>query len=191
MKKPQVEDALVRDTRALGPKVRLIDTRETVPEEYRNRVVTESEAHRVRLDSGLDLIVVSKESDPPVVKLMDHGRYKFEQSKRQREQNRKQREHQRDVKEVQFRPAIEQHDYETKLNQIKRFIDKGHNVRIVVKMNRQTRLALPRGMSLAAAACQDDFILKRVIEDLGELVQETTVSAQDRIAQAELRKPAE
>lgn len=189
MKKHQVEDALVRDTRSLGPKVRLIDTRETVPEEYRNRVVTESEAHRARLDSGLDLIVVSKESDPPVVKLMDHGKYKFEQSKRQREQNRKQREHQRDVKEVLFRPAIEQHDYETKLNQIKRFIDKGHNVRIVVKMNRQTRLALPRGMSLAAAARQDDFILKRVIEDLGELVQETTVSAQDRIAQAELRKP--
>lgn len=187
MKDEPQDSALVKNTRELGPKLRLIDTRDDIPEDEKNRIISEEDAHRLRVDTGLDLFVMNKDVDPPVVKLMDYGKYKFEQSKRDREKRKKQRENNRNAKEFYFTPKIEQHDYETKLNQIRKALEKGHDVKIGVKAVRIVRLNLPRGMTLARAARDPDFILRQVIADLGEdTIRPTELNIQDRIVTAHL-----
>lgn len=190
MKRAQQEDALVRNTRDLGPKVRVIDTRDDIPEDEKNRVMSEQEAHHLRVESELDLFLVNGDIDPPVVKLMDYGKFKYEQSKRDREKRKKQRENNREAKEFYFTPKIEQHDYETKLNQIRKALEKGHDVKIGVKAVRIVRLNLPRGMSLVRAAREPDFILRQVISDLGDEIQPTELSIGDRIVTAPIRSAA-
>jgi translation initiation factor IF-3 len=79
---------------------------------------------------GLDLVEVSPNSDPPVCKIMDYGRFKYQQTKKQQEAKKKQTTFQ--VKEVKVRPKTDKHDLEIKLGHIKRFIEKKNKVKITV-----------------------------------------------------------
>jgi translation initiation factor IF-3 len=78
----------------------------------------------------LDLVEVSPNANPPVCKIMDYGRYKYEQTKKQQEAKKKQSTFQ--VKEIKIRPKTGEHDLNTKLNHIKRFIDKKDKVKVTV-----------------------------------------------------------
>lgn len=81
-------------------------------------------------DLGLDLVEVSPESRPPVCRIMDYGKYKYEQKKRVAETKK----HQTNVaiKEVKFRPKIEEHDYQTKMGNLKRFLGEGHKAKVTM-----------------------------------------------------------
>ena len=81
-------------------------------------------------DFGLDLVEISPNASPPVCKIMDYGRYKYEQTKKQQEAKKKQSTFQ--VKEIKIRPKTGEHDLNTKLNHIKRFIDKKDKVKVTV-----------------------------------------------------------
>ena len=78
----------------------------------------------------MDLVEVSPNANPPVCKIMDYGRYKYEQTKKQQEAKKKQSTFQ--VKEIKIRPKTGEHDLNTKLNHIKRFIDKKDKVKVTV-----------------------------------------------------------
>ena len=107
--------------------VRLIDD-----EGNNHGVVATSKALMMAEDRGLDLIVVSPNQEPPVAKILDYGKYKYEIEKRAKESKKKQ--HTIDIKEIKVRYKIDVNDYNVKINSIKKFIAKGNKVKIVVML---------------------------------------------------------
>ncbi|AFY53815.1 MAG: translation initiation factor IF-3 [Cyanobacteria bacterium J06632_19] len=107
------------------PKIRVIDT-----DGAQLGIMTPQDA-LVRADEKeLDLVLVSDKADPPVCRIMDYGKFKFEQEKKAREARKKQ--HTADVKEVKMRYKIEDHDYNVRVNQAKRFLKDGDKVKATV-----------------------------------------------------------
>ena len=88
------------------------------------------EAVQIALNRGLDLVEVAPNSKPPVCKIMDIGKYKYEQSKREREARKKQRVI--NVKEVKLRPNIEKHDFQVKTKHAIRFLQSGDKVKVTI-----------------------------------------------------------
>ncbi len=88
------------------------------------------EAREKATDRGLDMVEVAPEARPPVVKLMDYGKWKYEQAKAAQEARKKQ--HTVHVKEVKFRPGIEDHDYGFKARHVRRFLEAGDKVRVTL-----------------------------------------------------------
>jgi translation initiation factor IF-3 len=84
-------------------------------------------------DQGLDLILINPTSNPPICKVGDVGKYKYDMQKRAKEQNKKSRESRIEIKEVQLRPGIDKHDLDTKIKHIKEWLVEGDKVKIVVK----------------------------------------------------------
>lgn len=88
------------------------------------------DAIQLALQKGLDLVEVSPNSRPPVCKIMDIGRYKYEQSKREREARKKQKTI--NIKEVKLRPNIETHDFQVKTKHAIRFLQDGDKVKVTI-----------------------------------------------------------
>lgn len=139
------------------PNIRLIDT-----DGGQLGIVTSEEGRRLAEEKELDLVLVSDKSDPPVCRIMDYGKYKFEQEKRAKEAKKKQ--HTADVKEVKMRYKIEEHDYQVRVNNAQRFLKSGDKVKATVTFK-------GREIQHANLAKQ---LLDRMAEDLkdfGELQQ--------------------
>jgi translation initiation factor IF-3 len=94
-------------------------------------VVGIREAIAAAEDAGLDLVEVSPNATPPVCKILDFGKYKYEERKRKHEARRKQRTI--DVKEIKMRPGIDIHDYQVKMRSIQRFIEEGDKVKVTMR----------------------------------------------------------
>ena len=90
-------------------------------------IVRTDDALEMAREAGLDLVEVAPMAQPPVCRLMDYGKYVYRLAK-----ERKQKTHQPQLKEVKFRPKIDDHDYDFKLNHIKRFLDQGHMVKATI-----------------------------------------------------------
>ena len=97
-------------------------------------------------DYGLDLVEVSPNANPPVCKIMDYGRFKYEQTKKQHEAKKKQSTFQ--VKEIKIRPKTGEHDIHVKLNHISRFIEKKDKVKITVIFRGREITLTARGKEL-------------------------------------------
>ena len=82
-------------------------------------------------EKGFDLVEVSPEAKPPVVKLMDYGKYKYEQQKKAAEARKKQKVI--EIKEIKMRPTIDDHDYDVKMKAMKRFFDDGDKVKVTLR----------------------------------------------------------
>ena len=95
------------------------------------RVVTISEALQAAKDAELDLVEISPNADPPVCRVMDYGKYLFEQNKQKALQRKKQKQIQ--IKEVKFRPGTEIADYQVKLRNLIRFLENGDKVKITLR----------------------------------------------------------
>lgn len=91
-------------------------------------------------EAGLDLVEVAATARPPVVRIMDYGKFKFEQAKQARQAKKKQ--HVIELKEVKFRPGIEDHDFETKTRHARRFLGEGNKVKVTL-MFRGRQIAHP------------------------------------------------
>ncbi len=94
-------------------------------------VVPTADALRRALDVGLDLLEVSPNADPPVCKILDYGRFRYEAQKKKNEARKKQKTI--DVKEIKMRPNIDTHDYEVKMRSIHRFIGDGDKVKVTMR----------------------------------------------------------
>ena len=95
-------------------------------------VVPTSKALEMADDAGLDLVVISPNQAPPVAKILDYGKYKYEMAKRAKEAKKKQ--HVVEVKEIKVRYKIDVHDYEVRLKNVRKFISQGNKVKIVVML---------------------------------------------------------
>jgi len=93
-------------------------------------IVSIDEARAMATEKGLDLVEVAPEARPPVVKLMDYGKFRYEQQQAAKAAKKKQ--HHVQVKEVKFRPGIEDHDYDFKLRHARRFLDEGNKVKLTM-----------------------------------------------------------
>ncbi|MBD3245731.1 MAG: translation initiation factor IF-3 [Candidatus Omnitrophica bacterium] len=109
--------------RILAPTVRLIG-----PDGSQMGIFPQKKALQKAEEADLDLVEVAPQAKPPVCRIMDFAKYRYEQEKRERELKRHKRHSQ--LKEIRMRPNIESHDYEVKLKHIKEFLSKGHKVRI-------------------------------------------------------------
>lgn len=89
------------------------------------------EARRIAREQELDLVEVNPKASPPVCKIMDHGRFKYEEKKKQAEA--KKRQTKVELKEVKLRPKTDEHDVEFKTNHVRRFLDEGNKVKITVR----------------------------------------------------------
>ena len=92
-------------------------------------VKTIEEARQLAMDSGVDLLMVSPEADPPVCKIIDYGKFKYEQKKRQHEHHK----HQLTIKELRLRPKTEDHDLLVRVKQARGFIERGDRVIVSVR----------------------------------------------------------
>jgi translation initiation factor IF-3 len=109
-----------------SPQVRLVDENgEQVG------VVAIADALRRAEEAGLDLMEVSPNADPPVCKIIDYGRFRYEAQKKKNEARKKQKTI--EVKEIKMRPNIDTHDYEVKMRAIHRFIDEGDKVKVTMR----------------------------------------------------------
>ena len=115
------------------------------------------EAIEMAKGKGLDVVEVSPNTEPPVCKILDHGKYLFEQKKKSQGAKKKQKTIQ--VKEIKFRPLIEIGDYEVKVNKIRDFIDQGNKVKISLRY---------RGREMRHVELGHD-LLERVLTDIEEI----------------------
>ncbi|MFN3926060.1 MAG: translation initiation factor IF-3 [Pseudanabaenaceae cyanobacterium] len=107
------------------PKIRVIDA-----DGQQLGIMTPKEALRLAEERELDLVLVSDKADPPVCRIMDYGKYKFEQEKKAKEARKKQ--HTVEVKEVKMRYKIEEHDYQVRISQAERFLKDGDKVKATI-----------------------------------------------------------
>lgn len=94
-------------------------------------VVTRDEAMAAAGDAGMDLVEISPNADPPVCKILDYGKFKYEAQKKKNEARKKQKTI--DVKEVKFRPNIDDHDYGVKMRSMLRFLSEGDKVKVTLR----------------------------------------------------------
>ncbi|WP_233881018.1 translation initiation factor IF-3 [Virgibacillus halodenitrificans] len=94
-------------------------------------VKSRQEALEIAQTRNLDLVLVAPNAKPPVCRIMDYGKYRFEQQKKEKEARKKQKVI--NVKEVRFTPGIGEHDYETKLKNARKFLEKGDKVKAAVR----------------------------------------------------------
>lgn len=117
-------------------------------------IISIEEALNMADDAELDLVLINPNQDPPVAKIMDFGKYKYEIEKRAKEAKKKQ--HTVDVKEIKIRYKIDTHDYQVRINNIKKFISQGNKVKIVVML---------RGREMQHSQLAFD-LANRFVEDL-------------------------
>ena len=134
------------------PEVRLIDA-----EGKQVGVVPLERAKATARDSGLDLVEISPNMSPPVCKIMDHGRFKFEANKKQHAGRKKQKTAQ--LKEIKFRPGTEDGDYAVKMKNLVKFLENGDKTKITLRFRGREMAHRELGAKL----------LKRVEADLSEL----------------------
>lgn len=130
------------------PEVRLIDV-----EGEQVGIVSTSEALKAAEEVGYDLVEISPTAKPPVCRIMDYGKYLFEQSKKQAEAKKKQKHFQ--VKEVKFRPTTEAGDYQVKLRNLMRFLKHGDKVKVTVRFRGREMAHQEIGMKLMERLQED------------------------------------
>jgi len=120
-------------------------------------VVNLEQALANAVEAGLDLVEISPNAEPPVCKIMDHGRFRFEANKKQHSAKKKQKQVQ--IKEIKFRPGTEEGDYQVKLRNLVKFLENGDKTKITLRFRGREMAHRELGAKL----------LKRVEGDLSEL----------------------
>ena len=150
--KTQRTDAPYINDRIRFPRIRVIDN-----DSQQLGIMSSREALTIAQEKELDLVLVSPDADPPVCRIMDYGKYKFEQEKKTREAKKKQ--HTVDVKEIKMRYTIETHDYQVRLRNAQKFLGEGDKVKCTIMF---------RGREIQHADIARK-VLMRLAQDLSEI----------------------
>ena len=119
-------------------------------------IMSSDQALQMAYDKSLDLVMMSPDATPPVCKIMDYGKYRFEKDKREKEAKKKQQVI--ETKEIQLSCRIDTHDFETKANHARRFLSDGNKVRVVMKFKGREMSHMSIGKEILEkfeAACSD------------------------------------
>lgn len=134
------------------PQVRCVDANGSMA-----GVMPTRDALRLAEQAGLDLVEISPNADPPVCRIMDLGKFRYEQGRKRRETRKHQQN--RQVKEVKFHANVAEHDYETKIAHMREFLDKGHKVKVSLTFRGRENAHRELGFE----------VIQRVIKDCSEL----------------------
>lgn len=119
-------------------------------------IMSANEALKIAQERDLDLVKIAPQAKPPVCKIMDYGKYRFEQTKREKEARKNQ--HVVEIKEIRLSLNIDKHDFETKVNHARRFLESGNKVKVSIRF-RGREMAHPENglvtMSNFSEACQE------------------------------------
>jgi translation initiation factor IF-3 len=151
-RQPPERDPTRINERIRVPEVRLIDENG-----QQVGIMRTQEALRYAQDRDLDLVEVAPDARPPVCRVLDYSKYKYEQNQKQKAARKHQQ--QINVREIKFRPKIAQHDYDTKKGHVERFLKGRDKVKVTI-MFRGREMAHPE---------RGEMILNRLAEDLGDL----------------------
>lgn len=132
-------------------------------------IIAIEEAWRLAEDEGLDLVEIVATATPPVCKIIDFGKFRYDQTKREKESKKSQ--HQVKVKEVKLKPNIDTHDFETKMRHARDFLSKGNKVKVTCTFRGRERLHPEIGEKL----------MSKVQEELTEAVVESPINMMGRI----------
>ncbi len=121
-------------------------------------IVSREQALQLAEEEGLDLVEIAPNAEPPVCKIMDFGKFRFEQTKKAHAARRKQKQVQ--VKEVKFRPGTEEADYQVKLRNLRRFLEDGNKAKVTLRFRGREMTHQELGQEL----------LDRVERDLGDII---------------------
>jgi translation initiation factor IF-3 len=135
-------------------RVRLVDERGGMV-----GVVGRSEALAMAADAGLDLVEIAPGADPPVCKILDYGKFKYEEQKKKNEARKKQKII--EVKEIKLRPSIDIHDYAVKMRSMNKFIEEGDKVKVTMRFRGRELAHQELGMN----------VLMRVKDDLDAIAK--------------------
>lgn len=128
-----------------------------VRDEEQLGVMTTEKARRLAQDDELDLVEIAPDANPPVCRIMDYGRFKYEQQVKKKESAKKQRESKVHIKELRLRPGIAEHDTDTKIGQAKKFLESGMRVQFNLQF---------RGQREMSHKDQGFEVMRRVVESL-------------------------
>lgn len=160
--KKRSKEKIIINERINYPQIRLIDVSGNLLGIY-----SSTDALNIAIKEGLDLVVISDKSNPPVCKIVDYGKYRFIQEKKAKEARKKQ--HQATIKEVKMRYKIEEHDYRVRINQALRFLQSGDKVKATVTFRgreiQHTNLAIE--------------LLQKMANDLKELAEVQQLPSRD------------
>ena len=117
------------------------------------------EAIDIAADFGLDLVEVSPNAEPPVCKILDYGKYKYEEQKKRNEAKKKQKVIA--IKEIKMRPGIDTHDYEVKMKAARKFLDHGDKVKVTIRFRGREMAHQDLGLK----------VLERMRAELDEIVK--------------------
>lgn len=150
------KEQLINEPR-VNDRIRVPEVRLVGPEGEQVGVVRVADALRLAEEAGLDLVEVAPNARPPVAKLMDYGKYKYEAAQKAREARRNQAN--TVLKEIRFRLKIDDHDYETKKGHVERFLNGGDKVKVMIMFRGREQSRPEMGIRL----------LERLAEDIGDL----------------------
>jgi len=136
------------------PTVRVIDA-----EGENHGVISLEDALEIAEEAGLDLVEVSPQVSPPVCKVLDYGKYKYEQQKKANEARKKQKTI--EVKEIKMRPGIDEHDYQVKMKAVRKFIENGDKVKMTIRFRGREMAHQDLGLK----------VLTRVREEMDEMIK--------------------
>lgn len=122
-------------------------------------VVPRSQALQAAEEAGLDLVEVAPNAEPPVCKILDYGRFKYEAQKKKTEARKRQKTI--EVKEIKMRPGIDQHDYDIKMRSVRRFLEEGDKVKVTLRFRGREMVHQDIGVK----------VLQRVREELDEVAK--------------------
>ncbi|MCD6384596.1 translation initiation factor IF-3 [Candidatus Sumerlaeota bacterium] len=144
-----------------SPRVRLIDA-----EGNQVGIVTIQEAQKLASESGLDLVEVAPDANPPVCKIIDFKKYLYAQKRKQRQAKKRQHS---ELKEIKFRPAIDKHDYETKVRHIREFLANGYKVKVTLVYRGREKTHRELGEKL----------IEQILADLSDVAQVDHLARQE------------
>jgi len=154
MQAPPVKDGPRINDEIRVPKVLLIDQHGE-----KQGVMPTSSALEAAEEAGLDLVEIVPNADPPVCKILDYGKFKFQEQKKKNEARKRQKVV--EIKEIKLRPNIDDHDYDVKMKSIHKFIDEGDKVKVTLRFRGRELAHGELGMRL----------LQRVQEDVNEVAK--------------------
>lgn len=141
----------------INERIRVPEVRLVGPSGEQVGIVRTDDARKLAYEADLDLVEVAPNAKPPVAKIMDYGKFKYEQDQKAREARKNQQ--QTVVKEQKFRPKIDEHDYQTKKGNVERFLEKGNKVKVTIMFRGREQARPELGYRL----------LERLAEDVGDL----------------------
>lgn len=148
------QDGVRRNEQIRAREVRLIGA-----EGEQLGIISRNDAIALAKEKGLDLVEVAATAEPPVCRVMDYGKYKYEQQKKKQEAKKRQTVVQ--IKEIKVRPKTDEHDYQTKLKHVRRFLEEGDRCKVTVFFRGREIVHKDRGLT----------ILDRFIEDTKDLAK--------------------